>query len=265
MIRTGRPEEGERMPDHCDHTRSGDRDGGAHRRYPDRSAAHRRSDRPPPHPDRHVVRRVRCRSRCSPRSQRTACVQVAAVLLAGGFGLYAMHKDRHLHRLAALRGDSKLITLRVAGELLFSGALERFRAARPARARWSGAGSLAAGALRRVAGRVRARPARRPVGRGADRRGPRPRAARALARPSNQPRRAAGAARAPRRCASTTATGSMIVVPHVARRRRGRPPRGRVAPGRATTARSTPQLVDVVRARRPSRLLRGRSTAATSP
>ena len=47
-------------------------------------------------------------------------VQVAAVLLAGGFGLYAMHQDRHLHRLAALRGDSEAITLRVADELLFS-------------------------------------------------------------------------------------------------------------------------------------------------
>jgi hypothetical protein len=34
-----------------------------------------------------------------------------------------MEKDRHLRRLALLRGDSMRITLAVAGELMFSGAL----------------------------------------------------------------------------------------------------------------------------------------------
>jgi hypothetical protein len=50
-------------------------------------------------------------------------VQLPAVALAGGFGLYAMRQDRHLRRLASLRGDSVRITLAVAEELLFAGAL----------------------------------------------------------------------------------------------------------------------------------------------
>lgn len=50
-------------------------------------------------------------------------VRFGAIALAVLFGAYAMEKDRHLRRLALLRGDSKRITLAVAGELLFSGAL----------------------------------------------------------------------------------------------------------------------------------------------
>src|SRR5689334_8431647 len=53
----------------------------------------------------------------------SSAVQMAAVALAGGFGLYALRQDRHLRRLALLRGDSRRITLAVAEELLFSGAL----------------------------------------------------------------------------------------------------------------------------------------------
>jgi hypothetical protein len=51
-------------------------------------------------------------------------VQIAAVLLAGTFGLYAIRQDQHLHRLARLRGDSKRITLAVADELLGSGVID---------------------------------------------------------------------------------------------------------------------------------------------
>src|SRR4051812_9875130 len=50
-------------------------------------------------------------------------LQVGAVALAGGFGMYAIEQDRHLRRLALLRGDSRRITLVVAGELMYSGAL----------------------------------------------------------------------------------------------------------------------------------------------
>jgi len=53
----------------------------------------------------------------------TGVVQMPAIALAGAFGLYAIRQDRHLHRLALLRGDSRRITLAVAEELLFSGAL----------------------------------------------------------------------------------------------------------------------------------------------
>jgi hypothetical protein len=50
-------------------------------------------------------------------------VQMTAVVLAGSFGVYAIEQDRHLRRLASLRGDSQRIRLVVAGELLYSGAL----------------------------------------------------------------------------------------------------------------------------------------------
>ena len=50
-------------------------------------------------------------------------VRVGAILLALLFAAYAVEKDRHLRRLAALRGDSMRITLAVANELMFSGAL----------------------------------------------------------------------------------------------------------------------------------------------
>src|SRR5256714_3328889 len=50
-------------------------------------------------------------------------LQVCSVALAGGFATYAIEQDRHLRRLALLRGDSRRITLVVAGELLYSGAL----------------------------------------------------------------------------------------------------------------------------------------------
>ena len=50
-------------------------------------------------------------------------LRVGAVALAIVFGVYAIEKDRHLRRLALLRGDSMRITLVVANELMFSGAL----------------------------------------------------------------------------------------------------------------------------------------------
>jgi hypothetical protein len=50
-------------------------------------------------------------------------IRFGAAALAVVFGAYAMEKDRHLRRLALLRGDSMRITLAVAGELMFSGAL----------------------------------------------------------------------------------------------------------------------------------------------
>jgi len=53
----------------------------------------------------------------------TGIVRVGAIALAGAFGVYAVEKDRHLRRLALLRGDSMRITLVVANELMFSGAL----------------------------------------------------------------------------------------------------------------------------------------------
>ena len=50
-------------------------------------------------------------------------LKISAITLAGGFGMYAIEQDRHLRRLASLRGDSRRITLVVAGELMYSGAL----------------------------------------------------------------------------------------------------------------------------------------------
>jgi len=50
-------------------------------------------------------------------------VRVLAISVALAFGAYAIEKDRHLRRLACLRGDSKRITLVVASELMHSGAL----------------------------------------------------------------------------------------------------------------------------------------------
>ena len=50
-------------------------------------------------------------------------VSVGAIGLAALFGVYAVEKDRHLRRLALLRGDSMRITLVVANELMFSGVL----------------------------------------------------------------------------------------------------------------------------------------------
>jgi hypothetical protein len=50
-------------------------------------------------------------------------LKISAIALAGGFGMYAIEQDRHLRRLALLRGDSRRITLVVAGELMYSGAL----------------------------------------------------------------------------------------------------------------------------------------------
>jgi hypothetical protein len=50
-------------------------------------------------------------------------MQILAIALAVFFGLYSVEKDRHLRRLCRLRGDSLRITLVVAGELLYSGAL----------------------------------------------------------------------------------------------------------------------------------------------
>ena len=67
---------------------------------------------------------LRMRVRRAVRAVRVdGVVQVGAIALAGVFGMYAIEKDRHLRRLASLRGDSRRITLVVASELMFSGAL----------------------------------------------------------------------------------------------------------------------------------------------
>src|ERR1700726_2875159 len=50
-------------------------------------------------------------------------VRAGAIMLAALFGAYAVEKDRHLRRLASLRGDSMRIALAVASELMLSGAL----------------------------------------------------------------------------------------------------------------------------------------------
>ena len=50
-------------------------------------------------------------------------VRLGAIALAVLFAAYAIEKDHHLRRLALLRGDSMRITLAVANELMFSGAL----------------------------------------------------------------------------------------------------------------------------------------------
>jgi hypothetical protein len=50
-------------------------------------------------------------------------LRAGAIVLAALFGAYAVEKDRHLRRLASLRGDSMRITLAVASELMLSGAL----------------------------------------------------------------------------------------------------------------------------------------------
>src|SRR5712691_1235829 len=50
-------------------------------------------------------------------------LQILSIALAGFFAAYAIEKDRHLRRLVLLRGDSLRITLVVASELMYSGAL----------------------------------------------------------------------------------------------------------------------------------------------
>jgi hypothetical protein len=53
----------------------------------------------------------------------TVSGRLVAIGVGFAFGIYAIEKDRHLRRLALLRGDSLRITLVVAGELMHSGAL----------------------------------------------------------------------------------------------------------------------------------------------
>jgi hypothetical protein len=50
-------------------------------------------------------------------------LRLGAIALAALFAAYAIEKDRHLRRLALLRGDSLRISFVVANELMFSGAL----------------------------------------------------------------------------------------------------------------------------------------------
>ena len=54
----------------------------------------------------------------------TGALRIGATLLALAFGGYALVKERHLQRLARLRVDANTISLVVANELVFSGALE---------------------------------------------------------------------------------------------------------------------------------------------
>jgi hypothetical protein len=73
-------------------------------------------------------------------------VRIDSIVLAVGFGVYAIEKDRHLRRLAALQGDAQRISLAVAGELMFSGALTEDRELLDLRAGVGrAAGRLAAG------------------------------------------------------------------------------------------------------------------------
>jgi hypothetical protein len=75
----------------------------------------------------------------------TGQVQLFATALAALFGMYALEKDRHLRRLAVLRGDIARITLVVANELMHSGALRSDRELLDVReALGRGAGRLAA-------------------------------------------------------------------------------------------------------------------------
>ena len=123
--RTGRLERGEpcRQQSPRSIVRSPDEERSG--RHADRPAVDRRGDRAPP----------ACRSRLVARCERLRRVVRGVRSLTGvvqigrdraspvGFGVYAIEKDRHLRRLALLRGDSMRITLVVADELMFSGAL----------------------------------------------------------------------------------------------------------------------------------------------
>jgi hypothetical protein len=55
----------------------------------------------------------------------TGQVKLLSCTVAVLFGVYAIEKDRHLRRLALLRGDFQRISLVVADELMHSGALRR--------------------------------------------------------------------------------------------------------------------------------------------
>jgi len=77
-------------------------------------------------------------------------VQLCAIVLAAGFGVYAIRQDRHLRRLASLRGDSLRITLVVAGELMFSGVLAGDRELLDLRDGVARSAGLLAGALAEV-------------------------------------------------------------------------------------------------------------------
>src|SRR5256885_15116365 len=48
----------------------------------------------------------------------SGALQLCAVALAGGFGIYAIEQDRHLRPLAVLPGGSRRLTLVVAGGLM---------------------------------------------------------------------------------------------------------------------------------------------------
>lgn len=54
-------------------------------------------------------------------------LRLVASILALAFGYYALEQERHLQRLTGLKGDANLISLVVADELVFSGALEADR------------------------------------------------------------------------------------------------------------------------------------------
>jgi hypothetical protein len=57
----------------------------------------------------------------------TGSWRLVASIFALGFGYYALEKEHHLKRLERLRSDANLISLAVADELVFSGALEADR------------------------------------------------------------------------------------------------------------------------------------------
>ena len=96
-------------------------------------------------------------------------LQLGASVFALGFGWYALEKERHLQRLARLRGDANTISLVVADELVFSGALEADRELLDLRlAIERSAVALAAG-LAEVLPTDCARPGHGSVGRGPDR------------------------------------------------------------------------------------------------
>ena len=105
------------------HARSGDRARGTPGRATDRSTVDRRRHRPASYANCHRagcerIRRVVRGLRGEPGASGSGRCRSLFCSLA-----YAMEKDRHLRRLATLRGDSMRITLAVASELMFSGAL----------------------------------------------------------------------------------------------------------------------------------------------
>ena len=93
-------------------------------------------------------------------------LRLVASILALAFGYYALEQEQHLQRLTGLKGDANLISLVVADELVFSGALEADRELLDLRiAIELAAPQLAAGLAGAAADRLCPRPRDRALGR----------------------------------------------------------------------------------------------------